>query len=208
MAYTVDIVSFAKIRFPKISLRLFNNFLSIIIAVLALYIIGLPFLPQIGWWVKHDSPVKSIVSSRQDTASPSVRQAIAEDKLFIPHLELEELIYGGGKASLSKGVWRVAHTSTPDKGGNTVLVGHRFTYKQPNGVFYHLDKVQKDDPITLHWQGKAYEYTVVETKVVPATEVSVENNTEETQLTIYTCTPLWSVANRLVIIAKPLEVTP
>ena len=97
------------------------------------------------------------------------------------------------------------HTSTPDKGGNTVLVGHRFTYKNPEGVFYHLDKVQLGDAITLHWQGNAYDYEVAEIKVVPANEISVEDNTAEPQLTIYTCTPLWSVKNRLVIIAKPLE---
>lgn len=169
----------------------------------------LPLLPQVTWWLKHDTPVKTVMRPKPSPAAlPVAQQVVGDDKLFIPSLELEEPIFGGGKASLSKGVWRVFRTSTPDKGGNTVLVGHRFTYKNPAGVFYHLDKVQKNDPITVHWQGKIYEYRVTDIKVVPATEVSVEDNTNDPRLTIYTCTPLWSVANRLVVIAKPVEGTP
>lgn len=173
---------------------------------MAIYIMIAPFLPQFTWWVAHDSPVKAVVQRDKPTPTPPAQQPIAGDKLFIPRLDMEETIYGGGKGSLSKGVWRVSHTSSPDKGGNTVLVGHRFTYKEPAGVFYHLDKVKEGDPITVHWAGKAYEYGVADVKIVPATELSVEDNTKEPQLTIYTCTPLWSVKNRLVIIAKPLEV--
>ena len=196
----------AKPYIPKISLRLFNNCLTIVVALLASYIIAVPYLPQFAWWLRHDSPIQTILPKKDSAAAaPVAEQVIEGDKLFIPRMELEEPIYGGGKGNLSKGIWRVSHTSTPDKGGNTVLVGHRFTYKDPTGVLYHLDKVQHGDLITVHWQGKAYEYKVSDIKVVPASEVSVEDNTTDPQLTIYTCTPLWSVENRLVVIAKPLE---
>lgn len=193
----------ANLRLPKISLRLFNNFLSVVVALLAVYIAAAPFLPQVGWWVTRESPVSGILYKPNVAASSAVGQAIEGDKLFIPRIDLAEPIHGGGKESLNLGVWRVPHSSTPDMGGNTVLVGHRFTYKDPTGVFYHLDKVQKGDEITVHWQGKAYEYEVTEIKVVPASEVSVEHNTTEPRLTVYTCTPLWSVENRLVVIAEP-----
>ncbi len=193
----------AGLRLPKMSLRFFNNCLTVLVSVLAIYIIAAPYLPQLGWWVRHDSPIKNIV--RKQATAPPADQPIKGDKLFIPGMELEETVYGGDKTALRKGVWKLPKTSTPDKGGNTVLVGHRFTYKNPKGVFYHLDKVKKGEPITLHWQGKAYEYQVTDIKVVPASEVSVEQNTAEPRLTIYTCTPLWSVKSRLVIIAEPLE---
>lgn len=174
------------------------------VALLAMYIVAAPFLPQVGWWVTHESPVKGILPGRPNVAaSPASEQVIDGDKLFIPRIDMAEPIHGGGKEALNLGIWRVPHSSTPDMGGNTVLVGHRFTYKDPTGVFYHLDKVQKGDEITVHWQGKAYEYEVTEIKVVPASEVSVEHNTTEPRLTVYTCTPLWSVANRLVVIAEP-----
>ncbi len=194
-------------RLPRISLRLFNNCLTVIVAVLAIYIIAAPFLPQFGWWIKHESPVKTIVPHKFTPVTvPATTQTIQGDRLFIPRLDMDQAIYGGGRGNLGKGVWRVPHTSTPDKGGNTVLVGHRFTYKNPTGgVFYHLDKVQKNDPVAVYWHDKVYQYTVTDTIVVPASEMSVEDNTSEPQLTIYTCTPLWSVTHRLVIIAKPVE---
>ena len=199
-------MTLTRMRFSKISLRFFNNLLTVVVAILAIYIITAPYLPQFEWWLKHDSPAKTIVHPKPSAAvAPPEQQVVAGDMLFIPRLEMQEPVYGGSKTSLSKGVWRVPHTSSPDKGGNTVLVGHRFTYKDPTGVFYHLDKVQNDDLITLHWQGKVYEYKVADIRVVPATELSVEDNTKKPQLTIYTCTPLWSVTNRLVVIAEPLE---
>lgn len=186
------------------TLRAINNCLTAVVALLAVYIAAAPFLPQVGWWVTHESPVKGILPNRSNAAAtPATEQVIEGDKLFIPRIDLAEPIHGGGKQSLNLGVWRVPHTSAPDMGGNTVLVGHRFTYKDPTGVFYHLDKVREGDEITVHWQGKAYEYQVTEIKVVPATEVSVEHNTTEPRLTVYTCTPLWSVENRLVVIAEP-----
>lgn len=177
--------------------------------MIALYIVAAPFLPQITWWVSHDSQIKNIVhqSASSPADLPVTEQKVDGDMLFIPKLEMQEPIYGGGIGALNKGVWRVQHTSSPDNGGNTVLVGHRFTYQDPTGVFYHLDKIGESDRITLHWQGKVYEYKVTETKVVPATEISIEDNTAEPQLTLYTCTPVWSIKNRLVIIAKPLEAT-
>lgn len=186
-------------------LRIINNCLTILIGLIASYIIAAPFLPQVGWWVSHDSPIKTIVHQPEVSPAdlPMQEQRVGGDMLFIPRLEMKEPIYGGDIGALNKGVWRVKHTSSPEKGGNTVLVGHRFTYKDPKGVFYHLDKVKVGDKITLHWQGKAYEYQVTETKVVPATEVSVEDNTARPQLTLYTCTPVWSIENRLIIVAKP-----
>lgn len=199
-------MALAKVHIPKPSLRNFNNFLTIVVVLLASYIIAVPYLPEFGWWLRHDSPIQTLLPKKEGAAAaPTAEQMTDGDKLFIPRMELEETIYGGGKGNLSKGVWHVGTTSTPDQGGNTVLVGHRFTYKNPNGVFYHLDKVLTGDSITVHWQGKAYHYRVTEVKVVPATEVSVEDNTPEPRLTIYTCTPLWSVTHRLVVIAKPLE---
>lgn len=203
----------AKIRLPKISLRLFNNSLSIVVALLAIYIITAPYFPQFAWWLKHDSPVKTIVHKPKDVSAVAAsadnsnnlsKPKVTGDGLFIPRLEMEEAIHGGSMRSLRLGVWRLPHTSAPDKGGNTVVVGHRFTYDGP-AVFYHLDKIQKGDDIIVRWKDKIYNYKVDEIKVVPPTEVSVEANTEDPRLTIYTCTPLLTAKNRLVVVAKPVE---
>jgi LPXTG-site transpeptidase (sortase) family protein len=186
-------------------LRLFNSLLTWAVALLALYIIIMPFWPQISWWARHDSPLKGTLSGDVKPPDPVKTPASAAipglDQLLIPRLEMQETVHGGGIGALKKGVWRLPHTSTPDKGGNTVLVGHRFTYGGP-AVFYHLNKVQKGDAVSLTWKGKQYNYRVTTIKVVPPTEVSVEANTKEPMLTIYTCTPLLTAKDRLVIQAE------
>lgn len=81
-------------------------------------------------------------------------------------------------------------TSTPDKGGNTVLVGHAYYLK--NGVyskstFYELDTMKAGDEITMNWKGKSYTYVVTEMKKVKPTDITVEDQTANPTLTIYSC---------------------
>lgn len=198
---------------PKINLRIFNTYLTLLVLGIGLYILVAPFWPAMTWWLAHDAPV-TINLGPAYTGPPAVNEPTgsdlavpSEDRLYIPRLGLQEKIHEGGLAALKNGVLHLAHSSTPDRGSNTVLIGHRFTYAG-QAVFYHLDKVKRGDLISLIWQGRLYEYAVSEIKVVPAAEVSVEAPTEQPQLTLYTCTPLWSVKDRLVIVAKPVEETP
>src|SRR5262245_57098076 len=142
MAYTICRMSLKKIPLPRVKLRLFNNFLTIVVALVAIYILVAPYLPDFSWWVKHNSPVKAVVhpqasSPPAEPVPPAQQESIQGDALFIPRLDMSQRVYGGGRSSLSKGVWKLPYTSTPDKGGNTVLVGHRFTYAGP-AVLYHL----------------------------------------------------------------------
>lgn len=106
---------------------------------------------------------------------------------------------------LNKGIWHTPQTGNPVSGSNMVLSGHRFTYNGP-AVLYHLDKVQKGDLIVIYWEGKRYQYEVANIREVPPTAGEVLSQTEEEVLTIYTCTPLLTAKNRLVIQAKPMGV--
>lgn len=194
------------LRLTTHHLRLFNHGLTIAVAVIAIYILITPFIPQVSWWLKHDSPVRSFVAGgvpKSDGLPSGAANTsfVSGEQLFIPRLEMQEKIHEGSIAALKKGAWRLPHTGTPDKGGNTVLVGHRFTYSG-QAVFYHLDKIRKGDPIDLAWKGRIYQYKVENIKVVPPTDVSIEANTKEPMLTIYTCTPLLTAKDRLVIQAK------
>jgi LPXTG-site transpeptidase (sortase) family protein len=192
---------------PSLSLRTCNNCLTVAVAALAVYILVIPFWPQMSWWLRHDSPIRgaipqqTVMIERPNSNAKEKNAAPKTDTLIIPRLAMREEVRDGGIALLSKGVWRVPHTSTPDKGGNTVLVGHRFTYAGQS-VFYHLDKIKVRDRIGVYWNDKLYEYEVFAIKIVSPQEVSVEANTTEPRLTLYTCTPLWSVKQRLVIQAK------
>jgi sortase A len=103
---------------------------------------------------------------------------------------------------LYRGIWRWPDGSTPDKGGNTIFLSHRFSYTGPRGAFYYLNKLQTGDSIGVVWNGKLYTYDVVSTQVVPPTDTAIENNTSDAQITLFTCTPLWHPVDRLVVVAK------
>lgn len=192
-----------KISLPKPSLRIFNNALTLVILGIATYIIAVPFLPQVTWWLRNDAPVRlvparSVSLDQASSSSPEDTSHMKEDSLIIPSLAMRERIHEGTVRELRSGIWRLPHTSTPDTGSNTVLVGHRFTYAG-QAVFYHLDKMKVGDRIGVRWQGKLYEYKVFNIRVVSPDEVSIEENTKDSRLTLYTCTPLWSATHRLVV---------
>lgn len=180
--------------------RRINLGLSVIAAMLGLYIVVAPFAPQAAWQVTH----RQNVQAKQ--AAVAKQPISADNLLIIPRLNMQEAIHGGtSTAELNKGVWLRPNTSQPDQPGNTVMAGHRFTYAGP-AVFYFLDKVQVNDQIIVTWQHKAYTYQVNRIHVVPPTEISIEQPTPNKQLTLYTCTPLLTAKDRLVITANLLGV--
>ncbi len=161
------------------------------------YIILFPLLPAAAYQVKIHT------TKPLDSSQPAQILSIdtSKDHLVIPRLRLDTPILDGESPYLvNKGVWRRPNSSTPNLGSNTVLVGHRFTYDGPS-IFYNLDKMQKGDVIIMVWKGVRYKFDVTATQTVPASRVDIENATSDKRLTIYTCTPLWSAKDRLVITA-------
>lgn len=193
-------------------LRTFNNVLVVLILLVNGYVIAAPFVPYLAFWIqgngtKQAELTKAIHSSSAKPARSTQPDATAvPNNVVIPKLLLDQPIVEGAvkdtKQNLDKGIWRWPEGSTPDKGGNTILLGHRFSYTKPQGILYFLNKLTIGDEIGLTWNNQRYIYRVTETKVVPPTEVSILNQTEDDRLTIYTCTPLWKPVDRLVIVAE------
>jgi len=195
---------------PSVLLRRCNTILSIVVLLLGLYIVCLPLLPNIAFWAKkatHSSPPLVAQTINPQPNTPEIIPT--ENTLVIPSLNMQEVVHEGQTAAtLRYGVWRRPQTSDPSKDSNTVIVGHRFTYTDPQGVFYSLDKVEAGDPIFMYWQGKKYTYSVTRVFVVPPTATEIERPTDKPRLTLYTCTPLWSAHDRLVVQASLLEQKP
>ena len=178
-----------------------NNILTVIAVILGVYITITPFLPQLSWQFNHNRQARAVQAAvhQQTNRHTPVPEA---NQLLIPRLGMQEVIHTGPTtAELSKGVWLIPNTSTPDRDSNTVVIGHRFTYAGP-AVFYFLDKVQVNDPIVIDWDHREYTYKVQAIDIVPPTDISVEAPTTKAMLTLYTCTPLWTAQNRLVIHAS------
>lgn len=191
-------------HYTTIRLRRFNDAISIIILVLAGYIFLLPVLPQATWWWHHSVPVVSRSTRKAASLPVATTNPIPQNnQLVIPALGLNELLYEGQSVyTVNRGVWVRPNGSTPDKGSNTILVGHRLNYSNPHGVFYYLDKIKLGDLLTVYWQGKAYTYRVQTISEVSPTDTSVEAPSVHSQLTLYTCTPLWTLKHRLVVVAS------
>lgn len=183
-----------------------NTLLVVAIVLVNVAIIVLPVLPAVLFSSQKHSPTAVRIQKAAAASSQDNQIAANAQQLLVPSMVLDAPIFEGGKKELSKGIWRLPHTSTPDKGSNTVLVAHRFTYTNPRGTFYHLDKISADDRITVLWHGKKYIYKTVSTERVTASAMKVEAPTDMPTLTLYTCTPLWNPKDRLVVTAR-LEAT-
>lgn len=191
----------------------FNDFFSIGLVVLALYMLVLPLWPHVSlWWEKQNDTTEGftyqtrlIERDEANAHTPPPEPIPQDNRLVLPTIRLDEAVHEGtGSWALNKGLWRRPHTNTPDQGGNTVIVGHRFTYDSPS-VFFHLDKIKVGDKFPLYWDGVEYNYEVTEVKVVSPLAVEIENQTERSILTLYTCTPIWTSKNRLVIVSQLIE---
>lgn len=197
---------------PRGKLRYINWLLVVLILAINLYVLASPLLPQLELWRrKKDSAAVAGLPYKTDldtNGNDNRKNTPTDNRLVIPKLALDQPIHQGASPKLlNKGVWARPNTSTPPQAGNTVLTGHRFTYDGP-ATFYSLDKLTVGDRIVIYWQGKEYAYKITETKVVPATAVEIETPTKDPRLTVYTCTPIWSAKDRLVVIAKPYEKLP
>jgi LPXTG-site transpeptidase (sortase) family protein len=181
--------------------------LSVVCLLLCGYIVLAPFFPQVQYYadetventVKGNKTLSQIIPPKEQKKDPE------NNTLRIKKIDVESgIIEGNTEEALLQGMWLRPNGSNPEKGGNTIITGHRFLYTSGQNTLYHLDKLTIGDEISVFWNTKEFKYSVAETKIVPPTATEIENPTQETQLTIYTCTPVWTATDRLVIIAKPI----
>lgn len=193
-------------------LRRINFVLLGLIVAVNLYTIALPFLPSLRYWFESqgnttitNSVPAYIKATRTDNSNPD---ECTDKCLIIPRMMLQTPILEGPVSNsfelLKNGVWHLPFSVDPGQEGNAVLAAHRFSYTGPRGLFYYLDKLQVGDEIGVQWGNTLHRYHVESSRTVPPTEVSVQQPTNDTRLTLYTCTPLFNPVNRLVVVAKPI----
>lgn len=185
-----------------------NNILLLAIIIVNLYVILTPIVPAVLFTLQSHTSRRQKLAQTIHPAKPSptapAPSVSLPNHIVIPAMLLDQPVLEGADtyAILNHGIWRWPAGSTPDKGGNTVLIGHRFTYTIPKGVFYYLDKLHVGDELGLTWNNKLYDYKVSTIQIVTPTQTSIENATPDARLTLFTCTPIAWPTNRLVVIAK------
>lgn len=199
----------------RVKLQTVNNLLLVAILLVSGYVIVMPMLPEMQYrFGNHTQRQKQLqqqiiarpVTQHKPDGGEAAEATPTANTLTIPSMLLDAPINEGPVRDmykvLNKGIWRWPLGSTPDKGGNTVLLGHRFTYTNPRGVLYFLNKVAVGDSIGISWNAHKYVYKVTQVRVVPPSDTSVVAPTDKPTLTVYTCTPLWKPLDRLVVAAE------
>src|SRR5690606_35399199 len=96
------------------------------------------------------------------------------------------------------GVGHYESTAMPGEKGNFSIAGHR---RGNGGVVLNLDKMKIGDELIVQIQSTMYTYQVsAEPFAVKPRDVSVlDAQPGKRQLTITTCTPMWSCHDRLIV---------
>ena len=88
-------------------------------------------------------------------------------------------------------------TAMPGAYGNAVIAGHRNSHSAP---FHDAAKLRPGDAITLiGHDGRSFTYTITDMFVVDPSAVWITEQTPGRTLTLFTCHPLGSSAQRLVV---------
>ena len=120
--------------------------------------------------------------------------------LEIPSIGIDQSI---NNKSIDYGIYHEPKSANPGL-GTVILAGHRTFHSSP---FLNLDKLKSGDNITISWPGIGnVEYTVVKSFVVPAS-YQLPLNQGKT-LILYTCYPLGSSKERLIIQANQIKIYP
>ena len=127
-------------------------------------------------------------------------------------------IEGTSLRDLKNGAGHMIGTALPGQFGNAVISGHRTTYGAP---FHNLDNLEMGDVIEVDTAIGTHVYAVREVKVVQPTALWVTGTSDErladisgeafadprqgAWLTLTTCNPKFSAAERLIVFAELIE---
>ena len=116
------------------------------------------------------------------------------------------VVKGTGTSELESGPGVYPETSFPGIAGTTAIAGHRTTYLAP---FRHIDSLHPGNRILLEMPYAHFTYTVIGHRVVAPTDVrAAVANFGFDRLVLSACTPLFSAAKRLLVMARLTSTVP
>ena len=181
-------------------LRRLLSGLSVVLVLGGLGLVGYPFATNM-WTDRIQERLEDQI------ASPELQQAYRERKIEtgdsltrikIPALGLDTVVVEGiTPSALRAGAGHYPQTPLPCEGGNVSIAGHRTTYGRPFG---NVDQLKPGDTIELTTPigGCVYQVSRAPWVVAPS-ELSVIEPTGERSLTLTTCHPKGSAAQRLIV---------
>jgi len=126
--------------------------------------------------------------------------------LKIPRLGADfVMVKGSDPEDLRKGPGTFDDTPLPGVGGTSAIAGHRTTYLAP---FRHIDDLERGDRITVKMPYATFTYRVQRTRIVDPDEVGVLRDVGYDRLVLSACHPLFSAAQRIVVVSRLTKVEP
>ncbi|MGH8927292.1 MAG: sortase [Acidimicrobiia bacterium] len=134
---------------------------------------------------------------------PAVATGEPFARIIIDKIELDAVVFEGvDRTTLKSGPGHMPGTPLPGQPGNAVISGHRTTYGRP---FYDLDVLVPGDRIQVESAVGMNTYAVRDVLIVLPTDVWVAANTDGAWLTLTTCNPRFSAAERLIVQAELVD---
>ncbi|HEX6596545.1 MAG TPA: class E sortase [Acidimicrobiales bacterium] len=177
--------------------------LSVVLLLGGVALVGYPFFTNV-WQSRIQSQLDKQLASPELEQAYRARAVETGDSLTrirIPALDVDAVVVEGVTPSaLRAGAGHYPQTPLPCEAGNVSIAGHRTTYGKPFG---NLDRLKAGDTIELTTPigGCVYQLTKAPFIVEP-TDMSVLEATGDRTVTLTTCHPKGSAAQRLIVQAK------
>ena len=134
------------------------------------------------------------------TSAPPPVLGDAAALIEIPKISVQKYVVEGvSTEDLKKGPGHYPDTPMPGRPGNSAIAGHRTTYGAPFG---ELDKLNPGDQIFVSTPEGKFRYDVDRSDIVDPSQSEVLDDTPDNRLTLTTCHPRFSAAQRLIVVAK------
>lgn len=155
--------------------------------------------------VRSEGPPTTIAPA---PLTPPEGEAVAQ--IRIAKIGVDSIVVSGvTREALRKGPGHYPDTPLPGQEGNAAIAGHRTTYGAP---FADLDQLAPGDLIEVRTLQGSFRYRMTEQLIVAPSDVSViepvlkipgdPSSGNDSTLTLTTCNPKYSAAQRLVIKAE------
>ena len=179
------------------------SFLSVVLLLGGVAMLGYPFATNL-----YQDRLQTDLD--QQLASPQIKQAYQNRKvqvgdsltrIKIPALGVDTVVVEGTTASaLRAGAGHYSETPLPCENGNVSIAGHRTTYGKP---FADVDRLKVGDTIELTTPLGGCVYRLSRPPfIVDKAEISVIAPTAGRNLTLTSCHPKGSAAQRIIVRAE------
>jgi sortase A len=132
---------------------------------------------------------------------PSSGDAVAH--LVIPKIGVDKFVVEGvGVPDLKRGPGHYPGTPMPGQPGNAAIAGHRTTYGAP---FYRINELAAGDEVLVTTDQGTFKYRVTGQQIVKPSQVEVLADKGDNRLTLTSCHPRYSAAQRIVVTSELVD---